>query len=95
MQRRVERIVQSEVMGMIPRPQPMALLGIAGKDVLIRAPNGQTGLVREGEEFGGVKVLRIGPNRVLVEHEQQKKELMIFSGLGGDSLLPKEEKSIK
>ena len=47
----------------------MALLGIAGKDVFLRAPNGQTGLIREGEELGGVKLLRIGMNRVLIEQD--------------------------
>ncbi len=74
---------------MIVRPLPMALLGIAGKDVFLRAPNGQTGLLREGEELGGVKLVRIGTNRVVVEHEQQQKELMVFSGFGSDTLLPK------
>ena len=56
---------------------------------------GQTGLVREGEEFGTLKVLRIGTNRVLVEHEGQKKELILFSGFGSETLLPKEEKQSK
>ena len=86
---RVERITQSEILGAIVRPLPMALLGIAGKDVFLRAPNGQTGLLREGEELGGVKLLRIGTNRVLIEHEQQKKELTVFSGFGSETLLPK------
>ncbi len=86
---RVERITQSEILGAVIRPLPMALLGIAGQDVFLRAPNGQTGLLREGEELGGVKLLRIGTNRVLIEHEQQKKELTVFSGFGSESLLPK------
>src|SRR5437899_3765874 len=92
-QGRVDRIAQSEIFGAIPRPMPMALLGIAGKDVFLRAPNGQTGLIRQGEELGGVKLLRIGTNRVLVEQDGQEKELMLFSGFGGESLLPKGEKS--
>ena len=58
-------------------------------NVILRAPNGQTGLLREGEELGGVKLLRIGTNRVLVEHEQQQKELTVFSGFGSETLLPK------
>lgn len=88
-QARVERIVQSEILGAIMRPQPMALIGIAGRDVFLRAPNGQTGMVREGEELGGVKILRVGANRVLVEHEKKQTELTIFSGFGSDTLLPK------
>src|ERR1043166_9358951 len=50
---RVNKIVDSEILGPVIRPVPMALLGIAGKDALFRAPNGQTGLLREGEELGG------------------------------------------
>jgi len=88
-QARVDRITQSEIFGAIIRPLPMALLGIAGKDAFLRAPNGQTGLLREGESLGGVKLLQIGTNRVLVEHEQQKKELTVFSGFGSETLLPK------
>ena len=71
------------------RPLPMALLGIAGNVAFLRAPTGQTGLVKEGENLGGLKLLRIGINRVLVEQEGQKKELIMFSGFGGESLLPK------
>jgi hypothetical protein len=92
-QARVDKITQSEILGAIVKPLPMALLGIAGQDAFIRAPNGQTGLVREGEEFGGIKLLRIGTNRVLIEHEQQQKELTLFSGFGGASLLSKPEKN--
>ena len=94
-QARVDKIVQSEVLGAVVRPLPMALLGIAGKDAFIRGADGQTGLVREGEEFGTLKVLRIGTNRVLVEYEGQKKELILFSGFGSETLLPKEEKQSK
>ena len=94
-QARVERITQSEILGPVIRPLPMALLGIAGKDAFLRAPNGQTGLLKEGEELGGVKLLRIGTNRVLIEHEQQQKELTVFSGFGSETLLPKGEKKPK
>jgi hypothetical protein len=94
-QARVDKIVQSEILGAVVRPLPMALLGIAGKDAFIRGADGQTGLVREGEEFGTLKVLRIGTNRVLVEYEGQKKELILFSGFGSETLLPKEEKQSK
>jgi hypothetical protein len=66
----------------------MALLGIAGSQILLRAPNGQTGLIKIGEELGGVKLLRIGTNRVLVEENGQPRELSIFGGFGGESLMP-------
>ena len=89
-QKRVDRIIESEIFGPVPRPLPMALLGIAGQHAFLRAPNGQTGLVREGEELGGLKVIKIGANRVLVEQDKEQKELMIFSGLGSETLIPKE-----
>ena len=73
------------------RPLPMAMLGIGDKDVFLRAPNGQTGLLKEGDELGGVKLLLIGTNRVLIEHEGQKKELTVFAGFGSETLLPKEK----
>lgn len=88
----VDRVTQSEIFAAIVRPLPMALLGIAGEDAFIRTPSGQVGLMREGQELGGVKLLRIGTNRVLVEHEAQKKELMIFAGFGGETLISKGEK---
>jgi hypothetical protein len=87
----VEKIKTSQILGPDIKPPPMALLGIAGKYVFLRAPSGQTGMIREGEELGGVKLIRIGTNRVLVEHEKQQKELMIFEGFGGESLMPKTE----
>lgn len=88
-QARVERITDSEILGPVVRPLPMGLLGIAGNVAFLRAPSGQTGLVKEGDELGGLKLLRIGINRVLIEQDGQKKELTLFSGYGGDSLLPK------
>ena len=80
-------LVNSEVFGETPKPRPLTLLGIAGDSVLLGTPSGQTGRVEEGEELGGVKVIRIGSNRVLVEHKGEEKELTIFKGLGGESLL--------
>ena len=88
-QARIDRIIESEILGPVPRPIPMGLLGIAGKFAFLRAPSGQTDLMIEGGEMGGIKLLRIGTNRVLVEHEGQQKELTIFSGFGSESLLPK------
>jgi hypothetical protein len=88
---RVDRITDSEILGPIMRPLPMALLGIAGNVAFLRAANGQTGLVKEGDSVGELKLLQIGTNRVLVEDDGQKKELTIFSGYGGESLLPKQK----
>lgn len=84
---RIDKIIQSELLGPIPHPLPMALLGIAGHDAFIRTPSGMSGMIHEGAEFGGIKLLRIGTNRVLVEEAGAKKELMIFEGAGGVSLL--------
>ncbi len=90
---RVDRITESEILGPVMHPMPMALLGIAGNVAFLRSPSGQTGLVKEGEDLGEIKLLRIGVNRVLVEQNGEKKELMIFAGLGGESLLPKPTES--
>jgi len=92
---RIDRVTQSEILGSIIRPLPMALLGIAGQDAFLRAPNGQTGLLKEGEELAGVKLLRIGTNRVLIEHEGQQKELSVFSGFGSETLLPTQKENPK
>lgn len=88
---RVEKIKESQILGQVMRPPPMALIGIAGPDVLLRGPNGQTGMIRVGEELGGVKLVQVGVNRIVVEHEGQQKELMLFEGFGSDSLLGKEK----
>ena len=90
---RVDRIVESEILGQVMRPMPMALLGIAGREVFLRSPNGQTGMIHEGEELGGVKLIKVGINRVLVEQDGQSKELTVFSGFGSESLLPKGKDS--
>src|SRR5262249_56008687 len=80
---RVDRIADSEILGPVIRPMPMALLGIAGNSAFLRSPSGQTGLVKEGDSLGEIKLLRIGINRVLVEQDGQQKELTIFSGYAG------------
>lgn len=90
-QARINRITDSEILGTIVHPLPMALLGIAGDYAFLRAASGQTGMVKEGDQLAGLKLLRIGVNRVLVEQDGQQKELTIFSGLGGESLLSKQE----
>jgi hypothetical protein len=88
-QARVDRIIDSEIFGPIPRPMPMALIGIAEQEAYIQATNGQTGPVKVGGELGGIKLLRIGINRVLVESGGETNELTLFGGLGGESLMPK------
>lgn len=88
-QARIDRITQSEVLAPVFRPPPMALLGIAGHDAFIRTPSGQSTLLREGGESDGIKLLRLGTNRVLIEQGGEKKELLIFEGFGSESLLPK------
>jgi hypothetical protein len=90
-QARISRITDSEILGPVMRPLPMGLLGIAGDCAFLRSASGQTGLVKEGDSLGDLKLLRIGINRVLVEQNGQQQELMIFSGYGGDSLLPKQK----
>ena len=92
-QARLDKIKSSQILGQIITPPKImpALMGIAGRDVFLRAPNGQTGLVQEGEEFGGVKLLRVGTNRVLIEYEGKTNELTVFEGFGSESLLRKEK----
>jgi hypothetical protein len=83
----VDKIVNSEIFAPVMHPLPMALLGIAGNTAFLRTADGQTGLVKAGDSLGDLKLLRIGINRVLVEQAGQRKELMIFDGYGGESLL--------
>jgi hypothetical protein len=92
-QARIDKIKSSQILGQIVTPPKMmpSLLGIAGRDVFIRSPDGQTGLVQEGEEFGGVKLLRVGTNRVLIQYEGKTNELTVFEGFGSESLLGKEK----
>ena len=92
---RVDRIYESEMFGQIMRPQPMALQGIMGNSAILRTPSGQTGLVKEGDSLGELKLLRIGINRVLVEQDGKKSELIIFEGFGGESLMPKDKETSK
>lgn len=86
---RISKITDSEILGPVMRPLPMGLLGIAGEFAFLRSANGQTGLVKAGDSLDDIKLLHIGINRVLIEQGGEKKELMIFDGYGGDSLLQK------
>lgn len=95
MQARIDKIIESEILAPVMHPMPAALMGIAGKDVFIRSSNGQMGLVKEGDEMGGIKVIQVGVNRVLIEEQGQRKELTIFSGLGSESLLSTKNDSPK
>lgn len=89
---RTEAVYQSEIFGPVQRPLPMAVLGLIGEDVIFRAPNGQTKLVKVGDEVDGVKILKVGINRVLVEQDEKQKELTLHSGYGSESLLSKDKK---
>ena len=92
-QARLDRIIESEILGPVMRPQPVALLGIVGTDAFVQAPNGQSGMIKEGEEMGGIKLLKLGINRALIEEAGEKKELTLFTGLGSESLLSKQTNS--
>jgi hypothetical protein len=89
---RVNAVFKSEIFGPIPRPLPMELQGIIGADAILRGTNGQTKLVSVGEVVGGVKLLKIGINRAIVEVDGKEKELTLHSGYGSESLLTKERK---
>jgi len=84
----VEKITQSEILGPVIRPRPVALMGRAGRDAFLRSANGRTGLLRAGETLDGIKLLRVGTNRVLIEESGKQRELTIFSGLGSQTLMP-------
>jgi hypothetical protein len=86
----VDKIVDSEIFAPVMRPQPMALMGIAGDVAFLRSPSGQTGLVKVGDSLGEIKLVKIGINRVLVEQDGQPKELTVFNGYGSDTLLPSQ-----
>ena len=89
-QARIDKIIESEILAQLTKPQPAGLLGIAGRGAMLRSSTGQTGYVKEGGELGGMKLLQVGVNRVLVAEDGKTNELTIFSGIGGESLLPKQ-----
>ena len=91
-EKRSSKLEQSGILGRTPKPPPMALIGIAEPYAFLQTPTGQTGKVKEGESLSGVKILRVGSNRVLVEHDGQTSELSIFSGIGSESLMPSNNK---
>ena len=91
-EKRSAKLEESGILGRTPKPPPMALIGIAEPYAFLQTPTGQTAKIKEGESLNGVKVLRVGSNRVLVEHEDQTSELSIFSGIGSESLMPSNNK---
>jgi len=87
-------IETSGIFGKVQVKIQPTLMGIAGDYALLRAPDGQMDMVPAGGELGGVKILAIGMNRVLIEYRGKKQELILFTGLEGESLLeptPKKE----
>ena len=87
-QARIQQITESEFLAPVMHPLPMALLGSPASLPFCAPPTARPALVKEGDSLDDLKLLRIGINRVLIEQDGQKQELMIFSGYGGDSLLP-------
>jgi len=90
---RVNKVRDSELFGPVMHPQPIGLAGIAGDYAFLRMPSGQPAMVKEGESQEGIKLVRIGINRVLIEQDGKQSELMIFEGYGGESLMPKPDLS--
>jgi len=78
---------------MPPRPPiPILLEGIGSDYAFIRSARGRSGLVKAGDTFDGIKLIRIGQNRVLIEIKGKQKELIMYGGLGGESLVPRGKK---
>lgn len=92
-QGRINKIIVSEMFAQLMRPQPPELMGIAGNYAFLRASSGQTGIVKEGDSLGGLKLLEVGINRALIEEDGEKKELMIYAGLGSESLMTKPKEN--
>lgn len=64
------------------RPAPFALVGIAGRlpgqaEVLVRAPWGETTVMRVGDRFMGWRLNDVTPDRIIIEAEGQTRELRI------------------
>jgi hypothetical protein len=92
-QGRVNKIIVSEIFAPMMHPMPAELMGVAGNYAFLRSSKGQTGMVKEGDSLGGLKLLEVGINRVLIEEDGEKKELMIFSGFGSETLMPKPKEN--
>ncbi|HVR73579.1 MAG TPA: hypothetical protein VMT52_04580 [Planctomycetota bacterium] len=82
-------IETSGIFGLQPKKEvPIALLGIVGKYAIIQGLDGKKDLVSEGGRLGNITLLRIGTNRVVIEHQGKQQEMTLFSGLGSSPLLP-------
>ncbi len=90
---RLNKIIVSEIFAPMMHPQPSDLMGIAGNYAFLRSSSGAMGMVKEGDSLGGLKLLKVGINRVLIEEDGEKKELMIFSGFGSETLMPKQKEN--
>ena len=66
------------------------LHGIGVDYAFIKTKSGAQ-MIRVGEQRDGVRVIRIGMNRVLIEHAGEISELTIYSGLGSDPLLEPDQ----
>ena len=92
-QGRVNKIIVSEIFAPMMHPQPSDLMGIAGNYAFLRASSGAMGMVKEGDSLGGLKLLKVGINRVLIEEDGEKKELMIYQGYGSESLMTQNKET--
>lgn len=80
-QNEIQIIQASQILGRLPQPQPIMLLGIAGQYAFLQTPSGASGLAAQGEEVGGVKVLSIGTNQVSIQFNNETQNLVLFPGL--------------
>ncbi len=80
-QNEIQTIQASQILGRLPQPQPIMLLGIAGQYAFLQTPYGASGLAAQGEEIGGVKVLQIGTNQITIQHNSETQNLVLFPGL--------------
>ncbi len=86
-------LADSAAFGKKPKPKPPSappdptLIGIAGASAFIKMPSGTVVPLELDGETDGIRLVKIGLNRVLIEQDGKTHELTIFSGLGSDSLL--------
>lgn len=72
-------------------PSEPLLKGITNERAFVQLPSGTVVLLRVGEERDGIKLIAVAPNRALIEHGGKQQELIIYSGLGSDTLLTPEK----
>lgn len=82
---------KSGLFGSPPKPKPAMLIGIAGDLAFIQTGSGGMQGITVGETFQNIKLLEIDTNRVLIEEDGTKKELVIHSGMGSDSLMNRDK----